>query len=130
MTPATKVPSKATLRKYGLDAQAWLAILEAQGWVCAICKRVPKNGQYRTDHFHAKGWKKMKPENRRKYVRGLTCWWCNKTYLGRGITESRAMNVVLYLRAFSAKVEEAQPPVEERVADALLAWEKSRSAAT
>lgn len=100
-----QVPSKVTLRKYGLDAQAWLAILEAQGWTCAICKKVPKTGRFVTDHHHAKGWKKMKPEKRRLYVRGLTCWWCNKNYIGRSISVEKASNVVLYLRAFQARLE-------------------------
>jgi hypothetical protein len=106
--PVIRVPLKATLRKYGLDAEAWLAILERQGWVCAICKKVAKNGQFRTDHAHVPGWKKMKPEKRRTYVRGLTCWWCNKSYLGRGITEEKAANMAAYLRAFALRMELAR----------------------
>jgi hypothetical protein len=98
-----QVPSKATLRKYGLDAQSWLAILESQGHVCAICKQVPKTGRFVTDHAHVKGWKKMKPEKRRTYVRGLCCWWCNKNYIGRSITVAKATNVVLYLQRFEAR---------------------------
>lgn len=98
-----KVPSRATLKKYGLDAESWLIILEAQGYACAICRKAPKTGRFVTDHHHAKGWKKMKPAKRRLYVRGLTCWWCNKTYLGRSITEAKATQVLLYLRAFAAR---------------------------
>jgi hypothetical protein len=103
MKTPIQVPTKATLKKYGLDAEAWLKILESQNWVCAICHQVPKTGQFRTDHFHVKGWKKMKPEKRKLYVRGLTCWWCNKTYLGRGITIEKATNVLHYLWAFEAR---------------------------
>lgn len=99
-----QVPSKVTLRKYGLDAEGWLAILEAQSWVCAICKKVPKTGRFVTDHAHVIRWKKMKPEKRRTYVRGLTCWWCNKNYIGRSITVDKAVNVVSYLRAFEARM--------------------------
>ncbi len=103
MKPIIQVPSKVTLKKYGLDAESWLALLSAQGHVCAICKKVPATGRFVTDHHHVKGWKKMKPEKRRLYVRGLTCWWCNKTYLGRAITVQKAMQVLLYLRAFDAR---------------------------
>lgn len=98
------VPSKATLTKYGLDARAWLDILEAQGCVCAICRKVPKTGRFNIDHSHAKGWKKMKPEKRRLHVRGVVCWWCNKTYLGRSITVAKAEGVLAYLRAFEGRM--------------------------
>lgn len=102
--PIIKVPKPATLRKYGLDAQGWLAILEAQGWVCAICRKVPPSGRMVTDHHHVPKWKKMDPDRRRGFVRGITCWTCNHYYLGRGITESKAYNVVAYLRAFAARL--------------------------
>ncbi len=118
-------PSPATLRKYGLDAQSWLAILESQNWVCAICKRVPKTGRFVTDHAHVPKWKKMKPEKRRAYVRGLTCWWCNKTFLGRGISEARAVSVALYLRAFAVRT--GQPTAaQDREANAWAAYDASR----
>lgn len=105
MKPAIiQVPSRATLKKYGLDSESWLCILQSQGHVCAICRKVPKTGRFVTDHAHVPKWKAMKPEKRRLYVRGLTCWWCNKTYLGRAITAEKAMNVVLYLRAFAGRL--------------------------
>lgn len=100
-----KVPSAKTLKKYGLDAESWLAILDAQGWACAICKMVPRTGRLNTDHFHVKRWKKLPAEKRRRYVRGLTCWNCNRYYLGRGINIQRAISVVAYLRAFEARLE-------------------------
>lgn len=106
--PVISVPSKATLRKYGLDSQAWLAILESQGWVCAICKKVPKTGRLVTDHAHVPRFKKLSPEKRRAQVRGLTCWWCNHIHLGRGISIDKARNVVAYLQAFDAT--RAPPP--------------------
>ncbi len=104
------VPCVETLNKYGLDAQSWLAILEAQGWRCAICHRVPDSGRMMTDHWHRPDWKKLAAKNRRKYVRGITCWWCNKSYLGRGITEEKALNMYAYLRAFSVRLQSATNP--------------------
>ncbi len=122
---AINPPSPATLRKYGLDAQSWLAILKSQDWVCAICKKRPKTGRFVTDHAHVAGWKRMKPEKRRLYVRGLTCWWCNHTHLGRGITEQKAVSVALYLRAFAVKT--GQPTAfEDRTANAWAAYDASR----
>lgn len=52
-----------------------------------------------TDHKHVKGWKAMPPEKRKLYVRGILCWFCNHSYLGRSMTLERARNVVKYLEA-------------------------------
>jgi hypothetical protein len=30
-----------------------------------------------TDHQHVRNWKKMPPEKRKLYVRGILCWPCN-----------------------------------------------------
>jgi Recombination endonuclease VII len=101
--PVIKVPSKATLAKYGLTAAEWGAILEGQGGVCPICEKVPGTGRIVTDHEHAPGWKKMPPARRKLYVRGLCCWFCNHAYLGRGITVRKAENAVRYLKNFEAR---------------------------
>jgi len=55
------------------------------------------------DHEHTKGWKQMPPEERAEYVRGLTCWFDNHSYLGRGITIEKAQNVVAYLKRYAAR---------------------------
>lgn len=91
-------PRTETLRKYGLSAEAWRAILARQGGVCAVCKKVP-NGRLCIDHDHVRGFKKLKPELRRLHVRGLLCWFCNHTYVGRAITVEKSENVTAYLRA-------------------------------
>lgn len=96
-------PSAATLKKYGLSEAEWKAILDAQGGVCFICKKVPTKGRLCIDHDHAKGWKKMPPEKRKTYVRGVLCWFCNFNYLARGITIERAKNVVTYLEQYAAR---------------------------
>lgn len=96
-------PSPATLKKYGLSPEEWRSILERQGGVCAICKQVPRTGRMVIDHFHQRGWKKLSPEKRKLAVRGVCCWWCNATYLGRGINVERARNVVRYLEEFEQR---------------------------
>jgi hypothetical protein len=93
-------PSAQTLKKYGLSLEAWRAISPG---VCAVCRQVPRSGRLCIDHDHVKGWKKMPPERRVKYVRGVVCWRCNHYYLGRGITIERARNVVAYLEAYAVR---------------------------
>jgi hypothetical protein len=90
-------PSALTLRKYGLTLVLWLELAKRQNHVCAVCRKLPKTGLLNIDHEHVKGWKKMLPEERVKWVRGLLCHWCNRTYCSRGITVERAQNVITYL---------------------------------
>lgn len=96
-------PSSATLKKYGLSESEWRAILEHQKGVCFVCEKEPSKGRLCIDHEHAKGWKKMPPEKRKLYVRGLLCWVCNHYYLGRGITIAKAQNVAKYLIEYENK---------------------------
>jgi hypothetical protein len=100
-----KVPSAATLRKYGLTDVTWLAILASQGNVCPICNKVPTTGRFVTDHYHVKGFKDLPFEEKAQWVRGVTCWWCNSVFLGRGVTIEKAQAVVDYLKAFKARME-------------------------
>jgi len=91
-------PSKATLKKYGLSYDDWLALYNEQSGKCS-CGRVLEK---RTciDHFHVKGWKKMKPDERKKYVRGLTHWQCNFYFLRKGMTADVARGIAKYLDKF------------------------------
>ena len=100
-----KEPSPETLRKYGLSAEQWREILEAQGGVCAICEQEPRTGRLVIDHEHITRWKKLPAERRRATVRGLLCWWCNKNYVGRCITVAKARNVVAYLEQYNYRAK-------------------------
>lgn len=93
-------PSPATLKKYGLSLEEWQVILDRQNGVCAVCKLEPTKGRLCIDHFHVKKWKKMPPEQRKLYVRGLLCFRCNTTFVGRGITVERSMATTNYLIQF------------------------------
>ncbi len=101
--PKVQVPSDVTLKKYGLSSEEWLDMLAEQGGVCGVCGRVPATGRLVTDHEHVAGWKKMPPEQRKMYVRGLVCWFDNHSYLGRGITVAKAEGVVAYLKRYQAR---------------------------
>ncbi len=92
-------PSALTLAKYGLSEDHWRELLWRQDSVCAVCKKAPTTGRLCIDHDHVRGWKKLPPEKRRLYVRGLLCFWCNSRYVGRSITVAKAENVVAYLKA-------------------------------
>ena len=97
---SVRVPLPATLERYGLTAEEWLAILARQGGVCFVCETLPPSGRLCTDHEHVKGWKKMPPERRKTYVRGILCWTCNHYYMGRGITLMKALRVADFLRQY------------------------------
>lgn len=57
--------------KYGLTPEDHARMLEAQGYVCALCGKPPKGRQLAVDHDHSTG-----------VVRGLLCSPCN-TGLGK-----------------------------------------------
>jgi hypothetical protein len=99
-----QIPTKATLDKYGLSAQEWEAILNSQGNICPICKKESGTGRYVTDHKHVKGWKNMPPEQRKLYVRGITCWYDNHWVLSRGITVEKLQNAVEYLQRAEERI--------------------------
>lgn len=105
----TRVPSQGTLRRYGLDIRSWLVILEAQGNVCAICKRVPNSGSWVTDHEHVAKWKKMLPERRRLFVRGIICHWCNSHVVGRFVTLEKSRNATAYLTRYDRRRPKDEP---------------------
>lgn len=94
-------PTKATLKKYGLSVEEWQKLADVQGHACYVCKQEPKKGRLHIDHEHIKNWKKLPPDQRKLAVRGLLCFRCNTTFLGRGITIERAKNVVAYLERYS-----------------------------
>lgn len=96
-------PSSSTLKKYGLSLEQWKEMADKQGHKCYVCQIVPTKNRLCIDHEHVKGWKKKPPEERVLYVRGLLCWRCNTTYLGRGISIDRAKKVVSYLEEYQLR---------------------------
>lgn len=72
---STTIINKHLTRKYGISLDDYIAMLERQGGVCAIC-RMPETSRHRrgtgdvrrlsVDHCHETG-----------VVRGLLCWRCN-----------------------------------------------------
>lgn len=95
------LPSKQTLRRYGLTLDEYQAILIRQDGKCPICGKSPD--RFHIDHEHVKGWKNMPPDKKRTYVRGLLCWYCNRWYMSRNMTVSKAINMGEYLRDYEAR---------------------------
>jgi hypothetical protein len=98
--PRVNPPSLQTLKRYGITFKEWQALLARQGGVCAICQRFNEKGWMCIDHEHVKGWKRMAPDDRKKYVRGILCYFCNFRYVGKCLTAEKAERVAEYLRDY------------------------------
>ena len=97
-------PSKATLKRYGLSAEEWTDIWQRQGERCPICKR--SDAPLVIDHEHVSNWKKLPPEKRKLYVRGIPCSWCNRWIIGRGATHEKLANGAIYLLKYEKRKDE------------------------
>lgn len=79
--------------RYGITADDYNAMLDAQGGACAICQRFPEDAdlpkhwkKFAVDHCHDSG-----------VVRGLLCNHCN-IILKHGVTHQRLDRAAEYLR--------------------------------
>lgn len=96
------LPSKQTLKKYGLTEEEWLALYDKYGGRCHVCLKLPKNAtrNLHVDHEHVEGWKDLLPEKRKKFIRGLCCYSCNRFRLTKGTTRKTAKNLYRYLNNY------------------------------
>ena len=68
---------------YGITIEEKNQKLKFQNNKCDICEREFKKGsRINIDHIHVKGFKKMKSEEKRKYIRALLCFRCNRALGG------------------------------------------------
>jgi hypothetical protein len=96
-------PGPATLKKYGLTALEWLAMMERQGWGCPVCLRKGAGMRWNTDHDHVPRWRYMPPEERRQYVRGVLCVYCNYRRVNSHMSAAEAARIAAYLAAYEAR---------------------------
>lgn len=96
-----RVPSKSTLAKYGLQQWEWCKLLKDQGWVCPICEKA--KATWNTDHEHVPGWHKKPPQERKRYVRGVLCWHCNKYGVPSNLSAAHGQNVADYLLEYERR---------------------------
>ena len=100
-------PLDSTLNKYGLTRTDFKMMLQAQGSICPICEKVPTSGKWHIDHEHVKNWKKMPAEKRKLYVRGILCFFCNRFYMAKAMTKTKARNIVTYLEDYEDRQRRA-----------------------
>lgn len=107
------VPAEATLKKYGLSREEWLARWHSQGELCPVCGTVPPSGRTVIDHQHIRGWKQMPPDERKKYVRGIVCVTCNHFILTRYGTVRKFLGAAAYLSRYYGNWSEFDRVVRE-----------------
>ena len=91
-------------RTYGLKPGEF-ELMAADG--CQACGAEPKPGRsLHVDHEHVRGYKRMTPDERRKYVRGVLCWACNSVLRAR-VTVARLHALAEYLARYLAKKEQS-----------------------
>lgn len=95
-------PQPATLRRYGLDTDEWLALLAAQGWKCPVCLR-SSGVKWVTDHDHVPRWRDRPPEERKKYVRGILCSYDNHRRVNSRMPAVEAQRIADYLSAYEKR---------------------------
>ena len=101
-----KIPSRQTLRKYGISEQDYIKLYNKYGGRCHVClrKQSPKATRaLHVEHEHVKGWKDMPPEQRKQFIRGLSCYTCNRFRLTKGTTYKTAKNLLRYLERYEQR---------------------------
>ena len=100
-----KQPTDVTLKRHGLTPEQWREMLDSQGGQCALCPpgHLPPSLILNIDHEHVRGYWDMAPERKRKYHRGLVCYWHNKNFLARGASAELFDRAAAYLRAYDER---------------------------
>jgi hypothetical protein len=100
-------PAPATLARYGLTSLEWLELFAAQGWKCPICLKPAAEIKTNTDHEHAAGWDKMKPEEKKRYTRGILCSYCNYRRVHSKISATIAQRIATYISEYEKRRDAA-----------------------
>lgn len=90
-------------QKYGVTVEDYDEILKSQNGVCYICGSEPKLRRLAVDHEHIKGYSKLDPIDKRKYVRGLLCHFCNRFYMGGKPTVEKFKKCIQYIEKYGNK---------------------------
>lgn len=70
-----QIKNKYLYKTYGITLAEFNAKLKQQGGGCEVCGMT--DCRLCLDHIHVKGFKKMPPAEKKKYVRGIACFMCN-----------------------------------------------------
>lgn len=105
MTSKIKCSSPATLKKYGMDAEMWYAMLDLQGGICPVCgQEFTEERRPVIDHEHRRGYKKMRASQKVRYIRGLLHSYCNRRMVAKGMTAEKAYAIYLYLSDYDVRL--------------------------
>ena len=96
-------PAPQTLARYGLTSDEWLGLLAGQDWCCPICLKTGEDVKWNTDHEHARGWEKMKPEQKKQFTRGILCSYCNYRRVHSSISAEIAQRIADYIRKYEER---------------------------
>lgn len=96
-----QAPLSRTLKIYGIDELIWLRLIASQDWKCAVCNK--SKATWNTDHEHVPGWKKLPPEERARYVRGILCWHCNRHVVNSNLSAADGHRLAAYLDRYEAR---------------------------
>jgi hypothetical protein len=68
------------LSRYGINCEEYEKMFTEQSGCCAICGRHQSvlTTTLAVDHYHIRNFKKFPPEEKKKYIRGLLCFRCNR----------------------------------------------------
>lgn len=77
-----KAKDRYLYKTYGITIEDYERMFEAQDHRCAICLNVPKLKMLNVDHRHVKNYKDLPACEKKKEVRGLLCFFCNKYLMG------------------------------------------------
>ena|SRR3990167_11071886 len=100
---------KYYMEKYGITEAERNMKIEVQDGRCWICNK--KQKVLCCDHRHVKGYAKLPPEEKKKELRGMVCFRCNRYLLGpaeRYFKNPREAlkNALIYWRAYKCKGDE------------------------
>lgn len=95
-----RTASEKTLKKFGLSQDEWQALYYKFDGKCHICKRSLEGKHANVDHEHVRGWKKMPPNKRKQFVRGLACFQCNRLLLQKSVTIKKLKAATAYLEEY------------------------------
>ena len=91
------------IRRYGITLEEYHQMFERQGGVCFICGKPPKSRSLYIDHEHVKGYVKMSPEEKKRHIRGLLCFGCNRYRMAGKMTTKEAKRILEYLENYERR---------------------------
>ena len=107
MTSRLKPPLPQTLKKYGMDAETWYTLIDLQNSTCPVCgDEFSEERRPVIDHEHRRGFKKMKPVDKFKCVRGVLHNYCNRRLVAKGMTAEKAYNIYQYLSDYDMRKDD------------------------